>query len=133
MRKREEESLAIPMSAMIDVVFLLLIYFIVTMEDEIPEAHLAINLPSPGSKKQDQSVAPRLLEVQVYKNELRLRGKIMTYSEIDNFLERFIPTGKDSTVMVQVSQRARAQDLVLALDLCRKHGFNNLNVLTIND
>ncbi len=133
MRKREDESLSIPMSAMIDVVFLLLIYFIVTMEDEIPEAHLAINLPSLGARKQDQSVAPRLLEVQVYKNELRLRGKIMTYSEIDSFLKRFSSTGKDSTVMVQVSQRARAQDLVTALDLCRKHGFNNLNVLTIND
>ena len=40
---------------------------------------------------------------------------------------------KDTTVMVQVSQHARAQDLVTALDLCRKHGFNNLNVLSIND
>ncbi len=132
MRKHEDDSLAIPMSSMIDIVFLLLIYFIVTMEDEIPEAHLAINLPSAGARKQE-GVAPRLLEVQVYKNELRLRGKVLTYSEIDNFLERFSHTGKDSTVMVQVSQRARAQDLVTALDLCRKHGYNNLNVLTIND
>ena len=51
MRVKKTETLAVPMSSMIDIVFLLLIYFIVTMEDEIPEAHLSINLPSPGSKR----------------------------------------------------------------------------------
>ena len=120
------------MSSMIDIVFLLLIYFIVTMEDEIPEAHLAINLPSPGSKKENDS-QPKLLELQVYKNEFRLRGKLMSYDEIDSFFKRFGSMDKEATVLVQVSQHARTQELVTALDLCRKHGFNNLNVLSIND
>jgi len=132
MRVKKSETLAVPMSSMIDIVFLLLIYFIVTMEDEIPEAHLSINLPSPGSKKENDS-QPKLLELQVYKNELRLRGKLMSYDEIDGFFKRFGGMDKETTVMVQVSQHARAQDLVTALDLCRKHGFNNLNVLSIND
>ena len=57
----------------------------------------------------------------------------MSYDEIDSFFKRFGSMDKDTTVMVQVSQHARAQDLVTALDLCRKHGFNNLNVLSIND
>ena len=132
MRMKKNETLAVPMSSMIDIVFLLLIYFIVTMEDEIPEAHLAINLPSPGSKKETDST-PKLLELQVYKNELRLRGKLMSYEEIDAFLKRFGGMDKEATVLVQVSQHARAQELVTALDLCRKHGFNNLNILSIND
>ena len=133
MRVKKSETLAVPMSSMIDIVFLLLIYFIVTMEDEIPEAHLSINLPSPNSSKKENDNTPKLLEVQVYKNELRLRGKLMSYDEIDAFLKRFGSMDKDTTVLVQVSQHARAQDLVTALDLCRKHGFNNLNVLSIND
>ncbi|MBR5078264.1 MAG: biopolymer transporter ExbD, partial [Victivallales bacterium] len=33
MRIKKSEALAVPMSSMIDIVFLLLIYFIVTMED----------------------------------------------------------------------------------------------------
>ncbi|MBR6058901.1 MAG: biopolymer transporter ExbD [Lentisphaeria bacterium] len=132
MRIKKNETLAVPMSSMIDIVFLLLIYFIVTMEDEIPEAHLAINLPSPGSKKENDTT-PKLLELQVYKNELRLRGKLMSYDEIDAFFKRFSSMDKEATVLVQVSQHARAQELVTALDLCRKHGFNNLNVLSIND
>ena len=49
MRKRSNDTLAVPMSQMIDVVFLLLIYFVVTMKDEISEAHLAVNLPSAGA------------------------------------------------------------------------------------
>jgi len=107
MRVKKTEALAVPMSSMIDIVFLLLIYFIVTMEDEIPEAHLSINLPSPGSKKENDS-QPKLLELQVYKNELRLRGKLMSYDEIDSFFKRFGNMDKDTTVMVQVSQHARA-------------------------
>ena len=132
MQIKKKDTLAVPMSSMIDVVFLLLIYFIVTMEDEIPEAHLSINLPSPSSKKAKDAL-PKLIELQVYKDTLRLRGKQMTYDEIDAFFKRFGSMDKDSTVLVQVSQHAHAQDLVSALDLCRKYGFHNLNVLSIND
>ncbi|NCU27823.1 biopolymer transporter ExbD, partial [Candidatus Nomurabacteria bacterium] len=38
----------VPLSAMIDVVFLLLIYFIVSQKPIVEDTHLAIDLPAPG-------------------------------------------------------------------------------------
>ena len=66
MKKRDSEQLAVPMSSMIDIVFLLLIYFIVTQKDEISEAHLAVNLPAPGSAQQQTDNKPQLLELEVH-------------------------------------------------------------------
>ena len=53
-RRRVQEQAEVPMSSMIDVVFLLLIYFIITQKEQISEAHLAVNLPTPSvAEKQD--------------------------------------------------------------------------------
>ena len=72
MKKRNDESLAVPMSQMIDVVFLLLIYFVVTMKDEISEAHLAINLPSAGAAPAPSPV-PRSAACQIGRESCRER------------------------------------------------------------
>ena len=62
--RRGNDSADVPMSAMIDVVFLLLIYFIVTYKEEIPEAHLAINLPQPTPPPKIIKEPPPLLKLK---------------------------------------------------------------------
>lgn len=129
MRRKQEETLAVPMSSMIDVVFLLLIYFIVTQKDEITEAHLAVNLPAPGSAKTTET-KPQLLEIEVYDGRITLRGKVMpddaTFAALmNNFRD------PDLTVMIKVSTGARARDLVKVLDYCQGAGLTKLNVVTL--
>lgn len=129
MRRKQEEALAVPMSSMIDVVFLLLIYFIVTQKDEITEAHLAVNLPSPGSAKTTET-KPQLLEIEVYDGQIALRGKVMpddaTFAALmNNFRD------PELTVMIKVSTGARARDLVKVLDYCQGAGLTKLNVVTL--
>lgn len=129
MKRKREETLAVPMSSMIDVVFLLLIYFIVTQKEEITEAHLAVNLPSPGSSKTTET-KPQLLEIEVYDGRIALRGKVMpddaTFASLmNNFRD------PELTVMIKVSVGARAKDLVKVLDYCQGAGLTKLNVVTL--
>lgn len=130
MRRKPPEQLAVPMSSMIDIVFLLLIYFIVTAREEIPEAHLAVNLPAPGMAKSDE-VKPRMLEMQVHANKLCLQGSEKPVAEIAAMLKYLGSLDPDQTVIIQVSMSARAADLVAALDLCRAAGLEKLNVVTL--
>ncbi|NLZ64081.1 MAG: biopolymer transporter ExbD [Lentisphaerae bacterium] len=128
MRKKYDDKLAVPMSSMIDVVFLLLIYFIITQRDEISEAHLAINLPAPGSAKASEN-KPQLLEVEVFEKQYFLRGTSVSLETLESTLNSF--RNPDLTVIIKVSINAKAPDLVNVLDLCQGAGLTKLNVVTL--
>ena len=128
MRKKKEEALAVPMSSMIDIVFLLLIYFIITQKDEISEAHLAVNLPAPGSSKASDT-KPQLLEIEVHENMYSLRGVALSLGNLGNTLAKF--SDPDLTVIIKVSVQAKARDLVAVLDLCQGAGLTKMNVVTL--
>ncbi len=133
-RKRVQEQAEVPMSSMIDVVFLLLIYFIVTQKDEVSEAHLAVNLPTPNVAQKQQEDPPRPIEITVLADKVQLQGRTMTTDRIVEMLE---PRVKDSpeelTVMIKTSTKAHTSNLVEVLDLCRSIGLTQLNVVTLDD
>lgn len=129
-RKKSAEQLQIPMSAMIDVVFQLLIYFIVTHQKEIPEAHLAVNLPSPNTAAAPQ-VKPKLLELQVMPGQILLQGVPRTLAMVQESLAYLAKLDPEQTVIVKVSLMARAEELVQVLDLCDGVGLSKLNVVTL--
>ena len=97
MRKKNIETLAVPMSSMIDVVFQLLIYFIVTQREEVTEAHLAVNLPAPGAAKASEN-KPKMLELEVHPGVLLIQGAQREVSEIGDMLVAFGQRDKDMTV-----------------------------------
>ena len=130
MKRKSPEQLAVPMSSMIDVVFLLLIYFIVTAREEVSEAHLAVNLPAPGSAKVSEN-KPQMMELEVHPGYLSVRGMRLPVNEVADTLMRLGKNDPDITVMVKVNMSARAEDLVTALDLCKAASLNNLNVVTL--
>jgi biopolymer transport protein ExbD len=131
-KKRVPEQAEVPMSSMIDVVFLLLIYFIVTQKDEVSEAHLAVNLPSPNVA-QKQENPPRPIELTVLRDKILLRGRAMTVKQIHDTLEPFAKEDPDLTVMIKTSTNAYNGELVSVLDLCRSLGLTKLNVATLDD
>ena len=118
------------MSSMIDVVFLLLIYFIVTQKEEISEAHLAVNLPSPNPARQAE-VKPKLLELEVHPGQVMLQGAPRSPEIIEQTLGDLAKLDAEQTVIVKVSQMARNGELVSVLDLCKGVGFTKLNVVTL--
>ena len=128
MKRPKDEELAVPMSSMIDIVFLLLIYFIITQKDEISEAHLAINLPSPGRGKPSDN-KPQLLEIEVHENMYSLRGVSLSLPMLQETLKKF--RDPDLTVIIKVSVQAKARDLVAVLDLCQGAGLSKMNVVTL--
>jgi len=130
MKKKSAENLAVPMSSMIDIVFLLLIYFIVTAREEITEAHLAVNLPAPGAAKASEN-KPKMLEMEVHQGSLRLNGAQLSHEEVGSMLVGFGKNDPTLTVMVKVHDAAFATDLVTALDMCEKAGLQNLNVVSL--
>lgn len=120
----------IPMSAMIDVVFLLLIYFIWTYQIEAPEAHLVVNLPGKPDTVQQPPERPPL-ELKVYKDNYYFRERVVSLYTIRRTLTTIGEADPDVTVIIQVSELAPTANLVRLLDRCKAAGLTNLNVVTL--
>jgi len=130
MKIKKAEGLSVGMSSMIDIVFLLLIYFIVTQKEDLTEAHLSVNLPAPGAAKASEN-KPKMLEIEVHEGTLLLNGAQLDKETIEGTLAGFGQADPDLTVMVKVAELALASDLVTALDICDKAGLKNLNVVSL--
>lgn len=127
--KKGQGKIEVPMASMIDVVFLLLIYFIVTHKEQLSEAHLAVNLPSGGSSK--PAPEARLLEITVRPGAIALRGKLMTEQQLTETLTRFGKTDPGQTVLIKVHSKAQTGRLVTVLDICKAANLTELNVVSL--
>lgn len=132
-KTRSETNLEVPMSPMIDVVFLLLIYFLVTYQPEIPEAHLSVKLPgAPEEQEEEPEEPPSLLELEVHPDAYVLRGKMLDLETMTRSLSSMAESDPDVTVIIKVSARSETRRLIHLLDVCKGVGLQNLNVVTIS-
>ena len=145
------EDAEVPMSAMIDVVFLLLIYFIVTQKPIVEETLLSCDLPAPGGAPAEKK--PNLLTIGVMKmlpnpnNDPAIAKKDLNLyylndnawkfdnpSAPDDLKRRLIIMGQEDpeqTIIINCGPNAPHQKLIQLLDACANAGLKTLNV--VND
>jgi biopolymer transport protein ExbD len=125
-----DESIEVPMSSMIDVVFLLLIYFIVTFKEIVPEAHITVNLPAPGEGT-PQTTEAEPIEVKVLDGAYTYQGAMVSLATVEEQLMTIGETTPNATIVIKVHTEAVTQNLVDLLDRCKRAGLTSLNVMTI--
>ena len=130
-KKDRSEEAEVPISAMIDVVFLLLIYFIVTSKEIIDEAWVSVNLPGPPPET-PESDPPPTIDVFVQSDRYIYQGSNRDLDEMDRILSGIgSAMGEDVTINVKVSIKAEHEKLVLLLDRMNKAGLANFNIHTL--
>jgi biopolymer transport protein ExbD len=129
-KKGSDDKIEIPMSSMIDVVFLLLIYFIVTYKEELPEAHLQVNLPSPSQSQSKEPPQPPL-EIEVHPRHFYFRSMPLPPATIKRALSSLAASDPEITVVIKTNVAAPMKNLIEILDICKAVNLKNLNVMTI--
>jgi biopolymer transport protein ExbD len=133
MKKRQRKGLGekaqLEMTPMIDVVFQLLIFFVVTIKQEDLLSHLDVTRPSaPQEEKQpDQD----LLQITVYKQGFVLQGRPVNLKELDRQLTRISSYSKSVSVVIKCTGDSPHAFLVQLLDVCSKAELKNLNLFSI--
>jgi biopolymer transport protein ExbD len=127
MKKKEREKCEVPVSAMIDVVFLLLVYFIVTSTPTVKEAFVLVNLPGPTS-------SPSLgvsLDVYVLEDSYQIYGKTVNLEEAERYFETLAQGDLKISVNLKTDPAANHSSLVLMLDRLKKVEINDFNIHTL--
>jgi biopolymer transport protein ExbD len=132
MRKRKRapaDAAHLEMTPMIDVVFQLLIFFIVTLKQEDILSHLDVSRPAP-----DQTIVtefPELLTITIHRDGYMLRDKVRTRAQLDRDLTRLASFSKNVSVIIRCTGDSQHERLVQVLNICAKVGLKKLSVFSM--
>ncbi len=125
MRKRRE-TIAPDLTPLIDVVFILLIFFIVSSVFKKEELALILNLPS--SSAQELEIEPKEISIEISKEKFAIYGKEVSLEELDKKLSEI--SDKKNNIIVRIDKNVVYEKVVKVLDNLQKYDLNNLSLVT---
>ena len=128
-RKNTEDNAQLEMTPMIDVVFQLLIFFIVTLKPEDIIAQLDVTRPAPDSRQQEKP-PENMIEI-VIGDVIQLNGTILSISSLEKNLARLAKFDTKQTVLVKCTMESRHKLLIDVLNVCSKAELSNISIFTL--
>ena len=133
-RKRPDSPAAeLEMTPMIDVVFQLLIYFIVTTKPIDVITNLDVFRPAPDQSQPQTDKPPNLVRVGVFQDGYTVNDVRATPERLDEALAKVASIDAGQTIMITVSAVSDHWQLVEALNLCAKNGLKSLSVVSASN
>ena len=130
MARKPQDNPQLDMTPMIDVVFELIIFFVVTIKQEDLFSKLNANRPQPNDKPVEK-VVDEQIEIQVGANGLVYNGRGVSLKELDRNIKQAASISKKTTVLLQCALDSPHRYLVDALDVCNKYGLQNLSIFSM--
>lgn len=123
---KRREKLSIDLTPLVDVVFILLIFFIVTSVFKKEELALILDLPS--SEAKEMKSEEKHVTIELSPNKIAYKGAVMNLNELNLSLMK-IKNKKDS-IILRVDKEVKYERVVKILDLLQRHNLNNLALVT---
>ena len=123
---KRREPLGIDLTPIIDVVFILLIFFIVTSTFKKEELALMLDLPSSDAKAVE--VKKDEVFIELSPNKLAIKGIEVSFESLEDNLKEI--TDKKKSIIVRIDKTVQYERVVKVLDLLQKHNLNNLALIT---
>lgn len=130
-KNKEGEAAEVEMTPMIDVVFQLLIYFVVTIQPMDVSAHLDVFRPAAGAPPPDSSTPPRMIQIQIYRHALLMNDRSVDMAGLQRILARLAEASRTQTVVISCARDSRHEQLIEILNHCSRLGLQNLSVTTM--
>ena len=134
MRIRDEEledELSLNLTSLIDVVFLLLIFFMVSTTFLDPERALELDLPQAESGEQFHE-RPDELVLNVFRDgRVALGGRELGLEALRTSLESAAQRNPETPVTIRGDAQAEHARIVAVMDACALAGLSNLSVGTL--
>ncbi|AXH13128.1 ExbD/TolR family protein [Halarcobacter bivalviorum] len=129
-QKNNKEETEINLTPMLDVVFIMLIFFIVTTSF-VKEAGIEVNRPS--AKTSQQKTEANILIAIKNNDEIWIDKRMVDIRAVRSNIERLKASNTESSVVVQSDKDARTGVLVKVMDQVRLAGITNISVSTLKN
>ncbi|MEM1037142.1 MAG: biopolymer transporter ExbD [Pseudomonadota bacterium] len=125
---RAPEEAKVDLTPMLDVVFILLIFFIVT-SNFIQEETLGMEGPPPPSPQQDRDPVPAIVVRVTEDNLIRVNGRLTDISGVRANMERLRAENPSSALIIQAHPRAPSGTIIRVRDQAYNANMERVNVI----
>jgi len=125
------ESPKLDMTPMIDVVFQLLIFFVVTLKQEDILSKLDAARPAPSQDDAVKDKQQDLINIIVAPQGFIFNGRALRLAELDKAIERLSGYSKTAMVIIKCTSDSPHAFLIQTLDVCNKYGMTNLSIFSM--
>ena len=133
MARKPQENPQLDMTPMIDVVFELIIFFVVTIKQEDIFSRLNANRPAPSNgpakEETDTSVTIAVGKGRDANGTLVLNGREVKRSELDRHLREIV--SKKTPIIVRCAEDSPHKALVDVLDICYRNQLFSVSIFTM--
>lgn len=123
---KRREALGLDLTPVIDVVFILLIFFIVTSVFKKEELALLLDLPTSNAKEME--VKEGQIFIELGKDKLAIKGIEVSFDSLEDNLKTI--KNKNNAVIVRIDKKVEYERVVKVLDLLQKYSLVNLALVT---
>lgn len=125
---------SLSLTPLIDVVFLLLVFFLVTTRFAQEDYELAVVLPA-ASEAQPLIVEPKELFINIdQQGQYVVDGRPMTRDEIEEILNQAVADNPvNQSVVIRADKRVQFDNVVAIMNLCNRTGVRDYSVTTMQE
>ena len=129
-RNQALEPAGMQLAPMIDIVFLLLIFFIVTWQFSRSETEMKISVPSSQEGADPKRVLGEIIVNVRVTGEVVVEGQVMSQAQLKEKLAAIARQHKNQPIRLRGDAEASYQTIVEVIDTCQKAGIRNISFAT---
>ncbi len=126
MRAKKREAIAPDLTPLIDVVFILLIFFLVTSVFKKEELALILDLPSSSAK--ELMIDKKEVSIEISTKQMAIFGKKVTINQLSFELHKIKDKKRD--IIIRIDKSVKYEKIVKVFNLLQKYELNNLSLVT---
>ena len=135
MARKPQENPQLDMTPMIDVVFELIIFFVVTIKQEDLFTRLNANRPAPASSssssESDTTVTIEIVRGHDANGVIVYNRREIRRKELDQNLKEVSRTSKKTPIIIKCSEDSPHKALVDVLDICYRNQLHSVSIFTL--
>jgi biopolymer transport protein ExbD len=136
MARKPQENPQLDMTPMIDVVFELIIFFVVTIKQEDLFTKLNANRPAPASSSSSSNESDTTVTIEIGRG--RDANGVIVYNkreirrkELDQNLKEVSRTSKKTPIIIRCAEDSPHKALVDVLDICYRNQLYSVSIFTL--
>jgi len=123
----DEQELDINITPLIDIIFLLLIFFMLTTTFDNKQK-ISVNLPS-ASKKQQTQTKDKATEITITSDStIYVESKKLKLKELEELLKKTVSNNSESAVIVRADGEVKHAKIVEILDLAKRQKIKSISI-----
>ena len=127
--KRDSQEAKVEMTPMIDVVFQLLIFFVVTLKQDDIMSRFTAARPAHDSGFSGPTL--ELIDITIHKGGFVFKQRPVSLEGLDRQIERYSRMSKTASVVIRCTKDSPQSNLIQVLDVCSKHQMKNISIFSM--